>query len=128
MIGYRTPRHEAFGWASARLDDLLNAIPARLTAAGIAVIAGLRDWTAIRGDALLHRSPNAGWPEAALSRALGIALAGPRTYGGKLQGFPFVNPEGRKKLQPRDIDAACTMLWKCWGLALGLVALLALID
>jgi adenosylcobinamide-phosphate synthase len=77
MIGYRTPRHEAFGWAAARFDDLLNLIPARATAALIAVTQGAwRDWRGIVADARRHRSPNAGLPEAAMARALGIALSG----------------------------------------------------
>ena len=72
MIGYRTPRHEAFGWAAARLDDLLNLIPARLTAALLALVFGqLGSWRDVRTDARLHRSPNAGWPEAAMARGLG---------------------------------------------------------
>ena len=83
MIGYRTPRYAAFGWAAARLDDVLNLIPARLTALLIALPHGQwRALPAIWRDARRHRSPNAGWPEAAMARALGIALAGPRAYNG----------------------------------------------
>ncbi|WP_300058824.1 adenosylcobinamide-phosphate synthase CbiB [uncultured Roseobacter sp.] len=116
MIGYRTPRHEAFGWAAARLDDVLNLIPARLTALLIAVPAGVADARGIRADAAKHRSPNAGWPEAAMSRALGIALAGPRAYDGERRDYPFVNPTGRKLLTPVDIDASIAMLWRAWAL------------
>ncbi|SDO23998.1 adenosylcobinamide-phosphate synthase [Lutimaribacter pacificus] len=126
MIGYRTPRHERFGWAAARLDDLLNLIPARLTALLIAAPYGLlHDLRAIRADARRHRSPNAGWPEAAMARALGIALAGPRAYDGKPRDFPWVNAPGRRPLMARDIDAAIRMLWRTWAVALGLAALLA---
>ena len=82
MIGYRNARYERFGWAAARLDDVLNVIPARLTAGLIALTHGLRGWKAIAADARLHRSPNAGWPEAAMARALGVALSGPRSYDG----------------------------------------------
>lgn len=114
MIGYRTPRHEAFGWAAARLDDLLNLIPARLTAVLIALPARCFDVDGIRADAGLHRSPNAGWPEAAMSRALGIALSGPRAYQGQMRDFPWVNPEGRRVLTPVDIDASIAMLWRAW--------------
>lgn len=114
MIGYRTPRHEAFGWAAARLDDLLNLIPARLTAVLIALPARCYDVDGIRADAGLHRSPNAGWPEAAMSRALGIALSGPRAYQGQMRDFPWVNPEGRRVLTPVDIDASIAMLWRAW--------------
>lgn len=114
MIGYRTPRHEAFGWAAARLDDLLNLIPARLTAVLIALPARCYDVDGIRADAGLHRSPNAGWPEAAMSRALGIALSGPRAYQGQMRDFPWVNPDGRRFLTPVDIDASIAMLWRAW--------------
>ncbi|MFD1509579.1 adenosylcobinamide-phosphate synthase CbiB [Lacimonas salitolerans] len=127
MVGYRTPRHEQFGWAAARLDDLLNLIPARLTALLIATCAGRwRDLPAIRADARLHRSPNAGWPEAAMARALGIALSGPRAYDGAMRDFPWVNGAGRRPLGPRDIDAAIRLLWQAWALALGLSLLMAL--
>ncbi|MEP2531102.1 adenosylcobinamide-phosphate synthase CbiB [Shimia sp.] len=115
MIGYRTPRFAAFGWAAARLDDVLNWAPARLTALLIAATHhGLSGWNVIRSDAKLHRSPNAGWPEAAMARALDSAIAGPRAYDGTLRDFPFVNPNGRKVLGPDDIDAACTALWRSW--------------
>ncbi|WP_298974773.1 adenosylcobinamide-phosphate synthase CbiB [uncultured Roseobacter sp.] len=127
MIGYRTPRHEEFGWAAARLDDLLNLIPARLTAVLIALPAGCLDITGIRSDAGLHRSPNAGWPEAALSRVLGIALSGPRAYEGEMRDFPWVNAEGRRALTPVDIDASIVMLWKAWGAFLALCALIVLL-
>ena len=126
MIGYRTPRYEDFGWAAARLDDLLNLIPARLTALLIALPAGRIDLHGIKADAALHRSPNAGWPEAAMSRALGVALAGPRSYDGAMRDFPWVNPAGRRDLAAVDIDTSIGMLWKAWGLAAGLVALLAI--
>jgi adenosylcobinamide-phosphate synthase len=128
MIGYRTPKHDAFGWAAARLDDGLNLIPARLTALFIALIGGVRDAAAIRGDARRHKSPNAGWPEAAMSRALGIALAGPRSYHGQQQDLPWVNPTGRRALTADDIDSAAVMLWKAWGLMLVLVLGIALAN
>lgn len=126
MIGYRTPRHEAFGWAAARLDDVLNLIPARLTALLLALPARCFDLAGIRADAGRHRSPNAGWPEAALSRALGVALAGPRAYDGQMQDFPYVNPDGRSILTPVDIDAGIAMLWKAWAGFLALCVLLVL--
>ncbi|NUH66690.1 cobalamin biosynthesis protein [Sulfitobacter sp. S0837] len=115
MIGYRTPRYADFGWAAARMDDLLNLIPARLTALLIALPGGvlhsLRD---IRADAALHRSPNAGWPEAAMARAIGVALAGPRAYDGQLQQFAWVHGAGARVIGPRAIDAAITRLWQAW--------------
>ena len=126
MIGHRTPRHEAFGWASARFDDLLNLIPARLTALLIALPQGITDARPILRDAPLHRSPNAGWPEAAMAVALNVALSGPRAYHGQMQDFPWVWPEGRRDATAQDIDDACTALWRAWGMMLGIVALLAL--
>ncbi|SHI47948.1 adenosylcobinamide-phosphate synthase [Shimia gijangensis] len=125
MIGYRTPKHEQFGWAAARLDDLLNWVPARLTALLIAAThEGLRAWLSIRSDAIKHRSPNAGWPEAAMARAIDAAIAGPRTYDGALREFPFVNKGGRKTLDPDDIDATCHALWRTWAAFLGLTFVL----
>ncbi|MBD3679931.1 MAG: cobalamin biosynthesis protein [Rhodobacteraceae bacterium] len=122
MIGYRTPRHEAFGWAAARLDDLLNWIPARLTAVLIA-LAHLRPTAArvIWRDAGLHRSPNAGWPEAAMAAVLGVALSGPRSYEGEMRDYPFVHPEGRRDIGAPEIRASVAALWRTWTLALGLV-------
>ncbi len=127
MIGYRTPQYRDFGWAAARLDDVLNWIPSRLTAALIWLAsAGRGNWTRIRADARLHRSPNAGWPEAALAPALNLALAGPRSYDGFSQEFPFVNPQGRHDAGPADIDAATTQLWRAWSLALLLTVVFAI--
>ncbi len=118
MIGYRTPRYEEFGKASARLDDLLNLIPARLTGLAIALLGGqMGQWVYIRQDARAHKSPNAGWPEAAMARALDVALAGPRSYDGRLQDFPWVHPTARKEIGAAEIDAAVLMLWKVWALA-----------
>ncbi len=128
MIGYRTERHREFGWAAARLDDVLNWIPARLTAVLIRRAAGgAGTWAAVRADARLHRSPNAGWPEAALAPALGVALAGPRSYHGRLQDFPYVNAAGRRDAGPADIDAAIGLLWRAWAAGLGIVIALAVL-
>ena len=128
MIGYRTPRHEAFGWAAARFDDLLNLLPARGTALLMALTQGVwRDWRGIVADAGLHRSPNAGWPEAAMARALGIALSGPRAYDGRMQDFPFVHASGRKPLMAQDIEAAVRVLWAVWVAVLCLALGLALL-
>lgn len=127
MVGYRTPRHEAFGKVAARADDLLNLIPARLTALLFAGLApGAVRLRAVAADARRHRSPNAGWPEAALSRVLNVALAGPRSYDGQIRDFPFVNPAGRKALGPDDIDRAVAALWRAWTLLVAVAALDAL--
>jgi len=126
MIGYRTPRHERFGWAAARLDDLLNLLPARLTALLLVLAGGIwPNWHELRRDARLHRSPNAGWPEAAMARALSIALSGPRSYHGSLRDLPWVNAGGRRDATPDDIDRAVSMLWRAWALFLVLALLLA---
>ena len=108
MIGHRTPRHEAFGWAAARLDDLVNLLPARL--AGLFIILGtaaflkgkrLRRahaaWKIMLRDAGKHRSPNAGWQEAAMAGALGLALAGPRRYGDVVVDDAWMGEGGRRK-------------------------------
>ena len=128
MIGHRTARHTEFGWAAARLDDVLNLVPARLTAALIAARYGLlADWPAIVAEARAHRSPNAGWPEAAMARALGVALSGPRTYESVLQHFTFVNPGGARAIGAAEIDAACAALWQVWAVLLGIVLMWAVV-
>ncbi len=126
MIGHRTPRHEAFGWAAARADDVANWIPARLTAALILTATGAwSGWRTVAADAPRHRSPNAGWPEAAMAVALGIALSGPRSYGGQRQAFPFVNAAGQHRIGAGEIDAALRVLWRAWAGLLGCAALWA---
>jgi adenosylcobinamide-phosphate synthase len=125
MIGYRTPRHEAFGWAAAKLDDVLNWAPARLSAI---LIAGVhRSWDAWRTtltDAGLHRSPNAGWPEAAMAGILGIALSGPRSYDGEMRNFPYANAAGARDVGEDEIDHAVAALWKAWLAFVGLILIL----
>lgn len=69
-------------------------------------------------DAGLHRSPNAGWPEAAVAANLGLALSGPRTYEGRLTADPYINPEGRTTLDAQDIGATCRLLWRAWAVLL----------
>lgn len=125
MIGHRTERHEDFGWASARFDDLLNLIPARLTALMIALAHGWRDARPILRDAPLHRSPNAGWPEAAMAVVLDVALSGPRSYHGVKRDFPWVWPEGRRHIGPTEIEAACTALWRAWAVMLAIAMVTA---
>jgi adenosylcobinamide-phosphate synthase len=131
MIGYRSPRHEAFGWATARSDDALNLIPARLSAlliVGAAAPGGrLRAALAALRDAPRHRSPNAGWPEAALAGALGIALGGPRRYGDMAVDGAWLNAGGRRHVNERDIRAAIRVVETAWGLLAGLIVVAALI-
>lgn len=126
MIGHLTPRHAEFGWASARFDDLLNLIPARLTALLLALSHGWLDPAPILRDAPKHRSPNAGWPEAALAPVLDVALCGPRSYNGEMRAFPWVWPEGRRDPGPDDIDAAVLALWRVWAAMLVIAVAAAL--
>ncbi len=128
MIGYRNARYEKFGWAAARLDDLLNLVPARLTALLIAALSGqIGDWRSITDDARRHRSPNAGWPEAAMARALDLALAGPRRYDGQVRDLAWVNGDARRDIGADEIDAAVAMLWRVWALAGALILTIALV-
>jgi adenosylcobinamide-phosphate synthase len=97
MIGYRTPRYESFGKAAAKLDDIVNWVPARLSALYIVVAAGFAFGKAPAAilstmikDARKHRSPNAGWPEAAMAGALDVSLAGPRLYTNDVANDPWV--------------------------------------
>lgn len=115
MIGHREGRWRAFGWASARFDDLLNLIPARLSGLLIAV-AGGRGFCVLMRDAGRHASPNAGWPEAAMAGALGVVLGGPTAYDGVILNRPAIG-EGRDP-NPSDLDralwvylVACGLLW-----------------
>ena len=126
MIGHLTPRYAEFGWASARLDDVLNLIPARLTALLIALTHGWLDPAPILRDAPKHRSPNAGWPESALAPVLNVALSGPRSYNGVRKHYPWVWPEGRRDPGPDDIDAAADALWRVWAAVLAVAVLAAL--
>ena len=112
MIGHLTERHRAFGWAAARLDDLVNLVPARLSAMLLALVAPVTggspaaSFRVAISDARKHRSPNAGWPESAMAAALGVALAGPRIYPERIVDDPFVNASGRKEAIPDDISRA----------------------
>lgn len=112
MIGHRTPRHRAFGFTAARLDDALNAIPARMSAFIFAAAAMFVPTANPRGslraafrDARKHRSFNAGWPEAAMAGALNLALAGPRTYEGTTINDHWMG-DGRAQANHKDIGRA----------------------
>lgn len=123
MIGYRNEKYRAFGWAAARLDDALNLIPARLTFVMIVALSGQWSrWTEMVADARRHISPNAGWPEAAMARALDIALAGPRSYDGQMRDLAWVNGNARQNIDAAEVFRASDIVWQVWGLALGLVS------
>jgi len=93
MIGHKTDKYQAFGWAAARVDDLANLIPARLTGFLFAALSPARRaaFAIMLRDARHHRSPNAGWPEAAMAAALGVRLSGPRAYADRVTDEPWIN-------------------------------------
>ncbi len=131
MIGHRTPRHEAFGRAAARFDDVINLPASRLTALLIVAAAALhadasprKAIAAVRRDARKHRSPNAGWPEAAMAGALGLRLAGPRVYGETVVEDAWMG-DGGADADANDIDRALALYRTACGLLIGLAALLA---
>ncbi len=132
MIGHKTPRHLAFGWAVARLDDMLNLIPARLAGllivASAVIVPGARSSNSFRAmirDAAKHRSPNAGWQEAALAGALGVALAGPRRYAGAVVEDHWMNLGGRQEATPDDVRRGLRVYLAACVLQAGIVTLIA---
>ena len=131
MIGHKSPRHLAFGWAAARCDDLVNLPASRLSALWLvlaAALLGLSPGAAlatVRRDAGYHRSPNAGWPEAAMAGALGIRLSGPRIYDGVAVEERWVG-EGNSELGARDIRSALRLYRTACGLQIAVLAAIAL--
>jgi len=128
MIGHRTRRYEAFGWAAARLDDLVNLPASRLSALLLIAAAGLSKnasangaWRAVRRDAARHRSPNAGYPEAAMAGALGLSLAGPRVYGG-VRVDDATMGDGRRDAESADIVRALALYRRADAILLALLA------
>jgi adenosylcobinamide-phosphate synthase len=133
MVGHRTERYLEFGWASARFDDLLNWIPARLTAllvAGAAFFVRRADpeaaWSTALRDARKHASPNAGWPEAAFAGALGFELGGPRAYAGEIHDLPRFG-DGKASLTALDILKSLELYWSAMNLLLGLAVVVTLL-
>ena len=121
LIGHMEPRWRAFGWAAARLDDVMNLAPARLAGALIA-LAGGEGWRIMLRDARRHASPNAGWPEAAMAGALGVRLGGPASYDGVETARPWLG-EGAAP-SAADLERglqvhgrACTLLLLALGAA-----------
>jgi adenosylcobinamide-phosphate synthase len=133
MIGHRTERHESFGWAAARLDDLVNLVPARLSALLLAVAAPIaggsigKSLGVVQRDASKHRSPNAGWPESAMAGALGLALAGPRRYAEHVADDPFLNAEATRPAVPDDIGRALDLYLAACVIEAVIYAALALV-
>ncbi|MDH3665541.1 MAG: adenosylcobinamide-phosphate synthase CbiB [Paracoccaceae bacterium] len=127
MIGHKNDRYEEFGWAAARLDDVANWIPARLTGFVFCLVGdGRVAMDVMLRDAPRHRSVNAGWPEAAMAASLGVALAGPRVYEGERVDGPFLNAEAREDARPDDIEGAIRLAWLAWAVVLAIALLAAL--
>ncbi|WP_426609919.1 adenosylcobinamide-phosphate synthase CbiB [Bradyrhizobium sp. McL0616] len=126
MIGHRTERHEAFGWAAARIDDVANFIPARLTGFLFVLLASRRSeaLSCMTRDARRHRSPNAGWPEAAMAGALRVRLSGPRIYQDSVSNEPWLN-EGSRDPGAADISEGLTIYRRAMLLLAGLLAILS---
>jgi adenosylcobinamide-phosphate synthase len=132
MIGHRSPSYEMFGWAAARLDDLINLPASRLSALLLVAAAMLSRnasaaaaWRAMRRDAAHHRSPNAGYPEAAMAGALGLSLAGPRSYAGTHVQDAFMG-NGRREADAADIRRALALYRRADTILLVLLGVLAL--
>ncbi len=133
MIGHRTPRHAAFGWAAARFDDFVNLPASRLAALWLVFSAFLLPgasaagaWRAVWRDAQKHRSPNAGWPEAAMAGALGLRLAGPRVYGTTLVEDAWMG-DGRAEATSADLRRALRLYQVACAIELAAAAALAVI-
>ena len=128
MIGHRTARHESFGWAAARIDDLANFIPARLTGFLFALLSARPQaaTACMARDARAHRSINAGWPEAAMAGALGVRLCGPRSYHGVLADEPWLNASARDPAAA-DLISGLKLYRRAMLLLGGLLVILALL-
>ena len=115
MFGYKNEQYQEFGWAPARLDDLANYVPARLTALLMPLaalflgLAARRSWQVMMRDHANHASPNSGFPEAAMAGALAVQLGGPAIYFGKLVKKPCLGDGGQVKA--RHIRRSLAMMW-----------------
>ncbi len=129
MIGYRNDQFEAYGKFAARFDDVVNWIPARLTGLCFVLVSTDRQhvWQVMRRDARLHRSPNAGWPEAAMAAGLNCRLSGPRIYAGQLEQHPWVN-EGAADPDAATIKRGLAMLKRSLLVSGAALILLAAIN
>ena len=134
MIGHKTERFLAFGWAAARLDDLVNLPASRIAALWLIAAAALSPeasareaWRTVARDARRHRSPNAGWPEAAMAGALGVRLAGPRVYGRTRVDDPFMG-DGRATATASDIRRGVALYRRAAAIEIAALGLLALLS
>ena len=129
MIGHKSEKYQWFGWAAARLDDVVNLPASRLTGYLFAAAepSRFKDIVAVmRRDAPKHQSPNAGWPEAAMAAALGVRFGGPRSYNGEMIDLPYIG-DGRDNITRDDIKRGLRVLSRAMWLlsfAMLLVALL----
>ena len=127
MVGHLDEKYTEFGWGTAWADTILNWIPARVAGVLIAAASMRREpFETMIEDADLHRSINAGWPEAAMASTLNIALSGPRSYGGVSTREPFINSNGRRDLVAKDIEDAIAVLWKAWFCLLGFIGVITI--
>lgn len=134
MIGHKSKKYLAFGWASARTDDLVNLPASRLAALWLVAAAAFvpggspqRAWATVWRDARFHRSPNAGWPEAAMAGALGLRLNGPRIYDGEVVDDPFMG-DGNGDVAPADIRAALKLYRIACGMQVAVLAILVVLN
>ena len=125
MIGHRNDRFEQFGKVAARLDDLINLIPARLTGLLFAAVstAPLRAIQVMLSDASRHRSPNAGWPEGAMAGALNVRLSGPRVYGDRVADEPWLNASAPDP-EARDLKRGLAFYRRAMAVMVGLLGVL----
>jgi adenosylcobinamide-phosphate synthase len=124
MVGHRTEAYEKFGKASARIDDVLNWLPARICGAAFCIFSTAVRWKTIRREVAAHASPNAGWSEAGMAYALGVRLGGENFYDGQCVPGPVFNEPGRAAA-PADIAASLAWMWRVAGAsAAAFVALL----
>lgn len=145
MIGHMDERYRDFGFASAKLDDWMNFLPARLTAVLFATAAKISGWLpggrsgagapsffailmTTRRDAKLHRSPNAGWPETAMAAALGLSLGGPRRYRDLIIDAPQLNPSGRRVANLGDLARAITLFERAMGIMLAVIVVALMVG
>ena len=132
MIGHKSEKYLNFGWAAARLDDLINLPASRLTGGLFCLAAFTRGkqaaqnaWNAMWRDASKHNSPNAGWPEAAMAGALGLQFGGPRSYGDEVLHLPTMG-NGRPRQDEKDISEGLALFRNVMALLILAGAILAI--
>ena len=124
MIGYKSEKYLLFGFGAAKFDDLMNWIPSRICGTLMcAAYLSKSNFLIMLKDAKLHASPNAGWPEAAMASILNVALAGPRSYHGKLTHYEFINSSGRHDMVKTDINDALKVLNRSWLILIIIVSI-----